>query len=98
MKRAFLAGSVLILALTACASETKTFEPVEGFITDVQRSSLTLKSLSGDVYEFDNADTEVTIAHLLQHKKQKLQVQITYESNGDRLIARSIVDSSNPGK
>lgn len=91
MKRALV---TLACLLAACSPQEKTFEPVQGVLTKVERSSVTLKGDDGKTYVFDNADTEISLDHLLEHKKKKLKVVVRYEPNGDRFIARSIVDAS----
>ena len=92
--RQALAGSLLLALLLACGSEVPDPpNPVKGMVVAIEGGTLTLATAAGHEYVFEIADPTVPVAHLHQHREQRLPVLITWRRQGERLLATRIADA-----
>lgn len=97
------AVSVALLFLLSCGpgADPSTVElvpaeppnPVEGLITGIEGTTLELRTDDGHSYRFEIADETVPVQHLRVHQRDELPVLITWEREGDTLLATTIADA-----
>ena len=92
-----VAAFMVMAGLTACSSgEAPNLppNPLTGTIRSIKGNRLVLRTEDG-TYTFEIADPQVPIAHLRDvHIPQRLPVEISYDTIGTRLLARTIRDAT----
>jgi hypothetical protein len=89
-----MAACSLAAVLVGCSPEVPDPpNPVVGMIVAIEGGSFTLATAEGDRYRFEIAGPSVPVAHLHEHRVQRLPVRITWRREGDRLLATRIADA-----
>ena len=100
--RAAVAVAVLLLAVAGCGGGDSAEQvEVEGVIVEIERESgevaaFTLRAEDGETHELaiaDDVDYGFDLAHLEEHRAQRLPVRCTAERRDGRLVALTILDA-----